>query len=84
MNHTKEELINAIKTLAIVCKKEDMFNALLEENLSMPELIKALVYEMFIIKFNSYTENDKLFEAWKIIHEFVFELREKGFVTYYN
>ena len=41
-----------------------------------------IVYEMFLQKFNSYHCTDEQYEQYKVIHEYVTELKQNGWVTF--
>ena len=82
MRNTQKDVENSILILAEKYGKRDSFECLIKTQ-SLPELIKIIVYEMFVNDFNSYfltNEQDK--DAYKLILQYSQELRKNGFVKF--
>lgn len=48
---------------------------------ALPEIVKDVVYDMFLEGFNSYFAPDTDYLHWCTIHKYAQELHENGFVT---
>ena len=85
MNHTKQELIDAILLMADKCGIKLSMEWLIKDGEPIPEIIRMVVYHMFL---NEYVPNgekqDDLFRAYGIILEYSKELRKNGLVIFKN
>jgi len=82
MNYSKESVKCAILTLSKIVDKEKNYEALLNSEAGLERIIQILVYDLFISEFLYYFASEENYAAYQIIHEFSFELREKGYVKY--
>ena len=80
MNSTQEQVRTAILSIAKLYDKEDNYKAIMDTYPGLPKIVEMIVYEMFINMFNSYYCSKDEYDQYKIIHEYVIELKEKGFV----
>ncbi len=90
MRASKKEVEDAILCFAKRFGQEEAYKVFVESNSGLPEIIKLLVYEMFlrgymepvrkkVINGNSYIEEQENFET---IHRYATELRKNGFVVH--
>ncbi len=90
MRASKKQVEDAILFLANKFGQEESYKIFVESNSGLPEIIKLLVYEMFlrgyvepvckkVVNKNSYIEEQ---ENYEIIHRYATELRENGFVVH--
>jgi hypothetical protein len=83
MKITKEKYKESILILAKKYDLEKTYNLLIEENVSLPELTKYIIYDLFINEYNSYFEiEDVRYESWRNILDYTKELQENGFVNF--
>jgi hypothetical protein len=61
---------------------ENNYISIMDTHPGLPKIVEMIVYEMFIHRFNSYYCGDEEYEQYKIIHEYVTELREIGWVKF--
>ncbi len=81
MNYTSLQFKNAILNLAEMMNQRESFEKLYDYSHN-PEIVKSLVYELFLVKFNPYYCPDKYYDDYKIIHEYSEELSKNGFVEF--
>jgi hypothetical protein len=61
---------------------ETNYKSLIESN-SLPEMVKLLIYDMFVQGVNSYfEEDDQVFRSIQNIKEYCNELKTNGFVVF--
>lgn len=77
----KSELIKSILILAKHVGNENGFKHLISTS-NIPKTVELLVYQLFLIKFNSYNSPPYLFNAYTIIHQYATEMNENGFVRF--
>jgi len=82
MRASKKQVEDAILFLANKFGQEEAYKIFVESNSGLPEIIKLLVYEMFLKKFNPYFSTDEAFENYNIILNYATELKENGFVVH--
>lgn len=80
MKSSREDVINSAMFFAKQFGLEENYNARMTYTYFLPELIKDIVYELFVNDFNPYF--DEGFENYKILHEYAIELRKNGFVEF--
>jgi hypothetical protein len=81
MEYTKEELKKAIIVIAEKYNINHSFYGLFLGN-SMPEMVKLIVYEMFVKEFSIVNCSLEEINAYDIILLYAKELKEIGFVTF--
>jgi hypothetical protein len=77
----QSELINSIKVLSKYVGEEKLFDSLIDE-LTFPEVIKTLIYHLFLIKFNSYNSPVYLFNAYQKVFEYITQIESLGFYEF--
>ena len=79
----KEELNNSVLLLAEYgLKDKKVYNYLLKND-SIPEVIKKLVYDLFVNEFNNNCIfKDEVNKAYRLVLNYSKELSEKGFVDF--
>jgi hypothetical protein len=82
MKRTKEQVEQAILFFAKIYNQEDNYRAIMGTYPGLPKIVEMIVYEMFVQKFNSYHCSDEEYEQYKIIHEYVTELKQVGWVEF--
>jgi hypothetical protein len=82
MEKTKEQVEQAILFFAKAYNLENNYRSIMSTRPGLPKIVEMIVYELFIHRFNSYHCSDEEYEQYKIIHEYVTELREIGWVEF--
>lgn len=83
MNHTKEEVVNAVLFFARKYKKEENYQAILKSGGStLPRIVEMIVFDMFINGFIAYYGSDEEFKMNNILSEYAIELKEFGMVEF--
>lgn len=82
MKASKDDIENAILRIAELINEEKGYRVLLEET-TLPEIIKNLVYDLFLINIENISDLDE-YKVYLLIREYVAELKSKGFVTFEN
>jgi hypothetical protein len=82
MKVNRKQTEDAVLFFAKLFNQEKNYRYLINTEYGMPEVVKNIVYEMFLQKFNPHTCIDDQYEQYKLIHEYVIELNQNGFVTY--
>lgn len=83
MEYTKKDVQEAVVTIAKMFNLEKNYLTLIESGITLPELIKMIVFEMFVqdcsyASFLSLEESN----SYNIIFEYSRELKTIGFVTF--
>lgn len=83
MKITKEKYKESILILAKKYDLEKTYNVFIEENITLPELTKYIIYDLFVNSYNSYFETeDERYESWKNVLDYTKELKNNGFVNF--
>ena len=82
MKYTQNQVKDSIMFFAEQFGLSKSYKALIDSGLGLPELVKMMVYEMFLQKFSSYGSDDISYENYKIIHRYASELKQNGFVNF--
>jgi hypothetical protein len=81
MKYNRNQFETAILNLADYLNLKNNYVELLKQ-IDKPAAIKQLVYDLFLVKFDSQSCNDKLYESYKIIYEYATELKLNGNVEF--
>ena len=81
MEYTKEDVQEAIITIAKKFNLKESYSFLINEA-TLPELIKMIVYKMFVEEFSRTKCSLEESKAYDIILEYARELSRIGFVTF--
>lgn len=71
-----------ILLLAEMMQMKIVFNAYFDYHNAIPEIVKDLVYELFLFEFMENYQNDDQLAAYQSILEYAKELRQYGFVSF--
>jgi hypothetical protein len=83
MTCDKQKLKGAIFILAKTIGKENSYSSLMDTiGYTLPELVKNLVYDLFLNKFDYRSCEDETYKAYMLILEYGTELKDKGFVDF--
>ncbi len=82
MKYTQNQVKDSIMFFAEQFGLAKSYKALIDSGLTLPELVKFMVYEMFLQKFSSYGCDDFSYENYKIIHRYATDLKTNGFVIF--
>jgi hypothetical protein len=83
MELKEKNLIESILLISRAVDKERGYQALIDSKyIAMPELVKSIVYDMFIAGIDSHSCSGPLCDAYYNIKAYAIELSEKGFVNY--
>lgn len=80
---SKEQLKDSITAIAEHIGLSQKYNICLTSiGYTMPQTVKMLIYDMFLCKFDQTTCPLNLYAYYTIIHDYVTELENNGFVEY--
>lgn len=81
MKNTQKDVREAILILAEHVGKKPNYEYLVRD-VDLPKLTNMIVYELFLIGFDSRSCSDILYAAYKIIHDYAKELSSEGYVSF--
>jgi hypothetical protein len=81
MKYTGKQLDSAILNLAEYLNLKMQFIVLLEK-FEYSVIIEHIVYNLFLVKFDSRSCTDSLYESYKIIYDYATELEKNGSVEF--
>ena len=82
MENTKEQLKQSIILVSEHIGAKNYRTMLETIGYTIPELVKNLVYDMFIANFNNNNCPLSIYHQYKMIQEYAQELNQNGFVEY--
>jgi|688.fasta_scaffold667737_2 hypothetical protein len=83
MWNNKEQLKDSIDSISEYIGLGEKYQTELNSpNTSITQIVKMLIYDMFLNKFNQTTCPLNLYAYYTIIHDYVTELENNGFVEY--
>lgn len=77
----KSYLIESILFLSVYVDKEQSYKELVK-NISLPELTKMIVYDLFLKEFDYKNCNDYLYEAYSVVLKYSTEISNNGYVNF--
>ncbi len=82
MNNTEEQLIYSVESISEYIGLNKKYKILMGSvGYPMPEVVKLLVYDMFLNKFDQTTCPLNLYAYYKIVHDYVVELDKNQYVN---
>lgn len=83
MWNNKKQLEDAIIAIAEHLGAESAYKTMFSSiGYTMPQIVKMLIYDMFICKFDQTTCPLNLYAYYTIVYEYVKELNDKGYVEF--
>lgn len=82
MKITKEQFENSILFFAKKFGQEKNYQAMLDDKIGLPKIVEMITYQMFLRQFNPYHCSNEEYENYKIIHQYVTELHQNGWVSF--
>jgi hypothetical protein len=80
---SKEQLKDSIIAISEYIGADKSYKAMFTSvGYTMPEIVKSLVYDMFLCKFDQTTCPLNLYAYYSIVFEYAQELNQNGFVEY--
>ena len=87
MSESKKEVLDSIVIIANHLNLPSYSNLITSIGYTLPELVKMIVYDMFLKGFSNETawrmsSNDELLKAFATVEYYARELQENGFVEF--
>lgn len=82
MNCSQKKVEVAILVIAESYNQLEAYDARMQFNRNLPELVKDTVYTMFINGFDCNDCDDELYVSYLVIKEYATELSKNGFVNF--
>lgn len=83
MTCNKQKVKDAVIILAKTIGNENSYSSLVDTiGYTLPELVKNLVYDLFLNKFDYRSCDDETYKSYLLILEYGTELKDKGFVDF--
>jgi hypothetical protein len=82
MNNTKKDIINAVLFFAEKYNQKENYEKLISAINTPPEIVKNIIYDMFLNGFNPYFASHTEYEQYRILYDYSKELSTNGYVNF--